>query len=258
MGIYDREYVRVGPRSVSGLGSLRFVSVNSWLIIANIAVFVLGVLAANITTFTPMQMALRKPVPSQHLVSPPQFLNNLGERVRPEQVGVGGTVYRLVVDNRTGEVVGSQEYTRMPLLYAWGHFSTALGFFGLQLWRFITFQFLHAGPTHLLFNMFGLWVFGGMVEQYLGSRRYLAFYLTCGIFGAVCYLILNFLGNLFPGTATVLLNDSIHTPLVGASAGVFGVILACAYIAPNAMVMLIFPPVPLKLKWLAYAYVAFA
>src|SRR5262249_21154560 len=144
-------------------------------------------------------------------------------------------------------------------LQAYGHFSTALGFFGLQLWRFITFQFLHASLMHVLMNMFGLWVFGGMVEEYLGSKRYFAFYLTCGIFGGVSYLALNFLGNLFPPVhLPFLLPDSIYTPLVGASAGVFGVIMACAFIAPNAMVVLFFPPVPLRLKWLAYGYVALA
>ncbi len=259
MGIYDRQYVRVGPRSGSGLGSLRFVSVNSWIIIVNVAVFVLSVLTLQIATLVPMDATLRKQVPYSQLAVERGVRNDFGTEVDPRTVPVNGSVQRVLIDKRTGEVVGSQKYTLMPVMYAWGHFSTALGFFGLQLWRFITFQFLHAGLLHLLFNMVGLWVFGGMVEQYLGSRRYLAFYLTCGIFGAVGYLILNFLGNVvFPNAATLLLNDSIHTPLVGASAGVFGVILACAYIAPNAMVVLLFPPIPLKLKWLAYAYVAFA
>src|SRR5947207_11272537 len=55
-----------------------------------------------------------------------------------------------------------------------------------------------------------------------------------------------------------VLIDAPWTPLVGASAGVFGVILACAYIAPEAMVQLILPPVPLKLKWFAYGYVVVA
>jgi membrane associated rhomboid family serine protease len=142
-------------------------------------------------------------------------------------------------------------------LTAWGHFSTTRAFFGVEVWRFITFQFLHSGFMHILFNMFGLWVFGGMVEQALGSKRYAAFYLVCGVFGAVSYLVLNLLGQTQLRLPGVLI-DEAYTPLVGASAGVFGVIIACAYIAPNAIVQLLFPPIPLRLKWFAYGYVALA
>ena len=59
----------------------------------------------------------------------------------------------------------------MDPLQAWGHFSTAKGFFQYEVWRLVTFQFLHANFVHLFFNMFGLFIFGGMVEQYLGRRR---------------------------------------------------------------------------------------
>lgn len=201
MGIYDREYIRVGPRSTSGMGGLRFISFNTWLILINAAVFL-------------VQAGLPKNWPLG-----PQLVDAI-------------TYY--------------------------GHFSTYFGFQRLEVWRLVTFQFLHGGLMHLFFNMFGLWVFGGMVEQYLGFRRYAAFYLVCGIFGGISYLILNLLGAglglKLPG---VLIND-LHTPLVGASAGVFGVIMACAYIAPNAVVQLVFPPVPLRLKWFAYGYVAIA
>lgn len=147
-------------------------------------------------------------------------------------------------------------------LYDAGHFSTFM-VFRFQLWRFITFQFLHAGLTHVFFNMFGLWVFGGMVERHLGFKKYAAFYLVCGIFGALMYMLLNLGGWVavhFFGVkqAPVLLFDNYTTPLVGASAGVFGVIMACAYIAPNAIVQLLFPPVPLRLKIMAYGYVGIA
>src|SRR5438128_2409617 len=66
----------------------------------------------------------------------------------------------------------------------WGHFSVTTGLYHLQLWRFITFQFLHAGPGHLIFNMLALYFFGPLVESYSGRRRYLAFYLLCGVAGA--------------------------------------------------------------------------
>jgi membrane associated rhomboid family serine protease len=153
---------------------------------------------------------------------------------------------------------------RMDPLQAYGHFSTVLGFFDpksqmgyFEVWRLITFQFLHANFVHLFFNMFGLYIFGSIVEQFLGRRRYLAFYLVCGIFGGLTYLLLNFIslaGLNLPGA----LNTPSTKPLIGASAGVFGVIMACAYIAPNAIVQLILPPVPLRLKWFAYGYVGIA
>jgi membrane associated rhomboid family serine protease len=143
----------------------------------------------------------------------------------------------------------------------WGHFSTVT-LFKLEVWRLVSFQFLHAGVLHLFMNMMGLYFFGAMVEQYLGKKKYLAFYLVCGICGGLAYLLLNLAGitagsmglTKVPG----LLYGNAATPLVGASAGVFGVILACAFIAPNATVQLLIPPIPIKMKTFAYAYVAIA
>jgi membrane associated rhomboid family serine protease len=289
MSIYDREYVRVGPRSSSGLGSLGLISVNSWIIIANVAVFVLNLMVAGpvkpvpVHDWLPLQARAGTPVESvrgdvqltSRVLNVPAYggvsvdfdasgvlhvrdnFGRLGSAITPPPDSV---LVEHGFEFRNGERYRAVQraYQFMPPLERLGYFSTAFGFFGVEMWRFITFQFLHANITHLLFNMFGLWVFGGMVEQYLGSKRYLAFYLTCGIFGAVSYLALNFLGNVLRVSLPFVLNDSIFTPLIGASAGVFGVIMACAYIAPNAMVMLLFPPIPLKLKWLAYGYVVLA
>lgn len=145
---------------------------------------------------------------------------------------------------------------RMDPLTGYGHFSTH-HLMGLEVWRLVTFQFLHADIWHLAFNMLGLVVFGPMVEGFLGRKKYLAFYLFCGICGGLAYLILNLVGVMgvqLPGALRV----STTTPLIGASAGVFGIILACARIDPNRTVMLIFPPIPLKLSWLAFGYVFFA
>ena len=76
----------------------------------------------------------------------------------------------------------------------------------------------------------GLFFFGPMAERYLGSKRYVAFYLLCGIFGAVMYLLLNLGGfiatSVLERSVPILLVNSPWTPLIGASAGVFGVIMA--------------------------------
>jgi membrane associated rhomboid family serine protease len=153
----------------------------------------------------------------------------------------------------------------------WGHFSTAKAFFmtetlpdgsgrivfGLEVWRFLTFQFLHANWVHLFFNMFALWLFGELVERRLGSRRYAAFYLACGIFGALLYVLLNLLGTAF-GEIPGLLQGNPRLPLIGASAGVFGVLMAAAYYEPNALMQILFLPFSLRLRTLAYIYVALA
>ena len=110
---------------------------------------------------------------------------------------------------------------------------------------------------HIFFNMFGLFVFGRRVEEQLGFKRYAAFYLMCGLCGGLMYLVLSALGQAGINLPFALF-ASPTTPLVGASAGVFGVIMAAAYIEPNSIVQLLFPPIPLKLKWFAYGYVALA
>lgn len=145
-----------------------------------------------------------------------------------------------------------------------GYFSTAKMFWagGLEFWRVLTFQFLHADIVHLLMNMLGLYVFGSIVENHLGKQRYVALYLTCGIAGAMLYMLLNVGGSLAANfgmnSLPILIYNSGDTPLIGASAGVFGVVLASAYIAPNQVMQLIIPPVPVRIKVLAYVYVGIA
>lgn len=266
MGLYDRDYVRRTPRR--GLGSFGVFSVNTWLIIANVAVFALGAILearkVNVPVFTGMATPWREVKDLPPTISVSKDL--LTDRAHP------GLAFRPVIDPRTGEQVNLGVYRMENPLDAYGHFSTAriLGaqredrqwHLNLEVWRFVTFQFLHANLTHIAFNMIGLFMFGPIVEQLLGGKRYLAFYLVCGIFGGISYMLLNALGT---GLASVgftripgLLIEDPTRQLVGASAGVLGVIVACAYIAPDMRVQLIFPPIPLRLKTMAYAYVAIA
>ena len=149
-----------------------------------------------------------------------------------------------------GRIIGTPwgMYVFGPLEW-WGHFSTLTAIEHGQVWRFITFQFLHANWLHLLMNMMSLFFFGPMIEEYLGRGRFLAFYLVCGIGGAASYLLLWTLGWLVP---------LAWIPLVGASAGIFGILMAAAILAPDATVVPVFPPIPMRLKMVAWALLGVA
>jgi membrane associated rhomboid family serine protease len=142
-------------------------------------------------------------------------------------------------------------YDLVGPLQQWGYFSTLQAVNHLQVWRFFTFQFLHASPGHLIGNMIGMYFFGPIVEAYLGRRRYLGFYLLCGCSGAVVYTLLYFLGPLDEP------NGDIAT-LVGASAGIYGVLVAAAMLVPDVTIVLLFPPIPVQLKYLALIMVGVA
>lgn len=129
------------------------------------------------------------------------------------------------------------------LLARYGSFSVRDGLLGGRVWELLTFQFIHAGLGHLAFNMVGLWIFGPVVERWWGSRRFAVFYLACGVAAALCFSVLCAVG-LFPGS-------EINASLVGASAGIYGVLIGVAVIAPESRVMLIFPPVEMSMRQLA-------
>ncbi len=260
MGIYDRDYIRDGSRSGRSIGMPRLLSFNGWLILSNVAVFLLTIVAARAPVAVYFETRLNQTIPATATLDVEPVYRD--SQMRPVSslrgMRVPGEVYRFVFVRGNPEPVGIEVHRLHDPVSAFGYFSTWSGFFGIEMWRFVTFQFLHANWVHLAMNMFGLWVFGGIVESQLGFKKYAAFYLVCGIFGAVGYLALNFLGAGLGLQLPGLLFDNLRTPLVGASAGVFGVIMACAYIAPQERVILILLPVPLRLWMLAYGYVAIA
>lgn len=106
-----------------------------------------------------------------------------------------------------------------------------------QFWQLLTYGFLHGSLTHLVFNMFALYMFGGPIEGLLGPRRYLVYYLVCVVGAAVAQLVV--LANM----------DRPPVPTVGASGGVFGLLLAFGMAFPRQKIMLIFPPIPMQ-AWL--------
>ncbi len=105
-----------------------------------------------------------------------------------------------------------------------------------QLWRYVTFQFLHGGLIHLLFNMLGLYFLGRILEGSWGPKRFLTFYLGCGAFAGLCHVVMTF----------AISPADTHTHLIGASGGVFAVVLACAILFPQIRLILFLFPVPIR------------
>ncbi|TVS03875.1 MAG: rhomboid family intramembrane serine protease [Phycisphaerales bacterium] len=254
MGISDRDYIqdKGGSARLGPMGGRRGLSVNLWLIIINVAVYILS----GVWT-TPVQFVFESAV-IQEAYADSDDLGFADPRQHAIQTGPA-SASAPIVHRPSGRQVGEAHYRVMDPLRAYGHFSTTKAFLEMQVWRLITFQFLHdrASILHILFNMIGLAVFGGLVEQHLGGKRYLAFYLMCGICGGLAYLALNLGGYLF-GAVPGLLPYNPTTPLIGASAGVFGVILACSRLAPHERVQLLFPPVSFKIRTFAFVYVGIA
>ena len=130
-----------------------------------------------------------------------------------------------------------------------------------QPWQLLTYMFMHGGWEHLFFNMFALWMFGRILEYDLGNRRFLIFYLVCGVGAALIQLGVNWIevamvkreliGN--PMLIGKLL-QMVDVPTVGASGAIFGVLLAFGMLHPNDRIMLIFPPIPMKAKYFVIGY----
>ena len=97
----------------------------------------------------------------------------------------------------------------------------------------LTYAFVHAGLPHLLFNMFGVYMFGADLERVWGPRRYLTYYLTCALSAAAAQLVV---ANL----------TRAYYPTVGASGAVFGLLLAYAMVFPRRVIMPLFPPIPMR------------
>jgi membrane associated rhomboid family serine protease len=106
-----------------------------------------------------------------------------------------------------------------------------------EIWQLLTYGFLHGGLNHLFFNMLALYMFGGEVERLLGSRRYLQYYLACVVGAAIAQLIVVSRMAMEP------------VPTLGASGGVFGLLLAFGMAFPHRRIMLLFPPIPMP-AWL--------
>ena len=149
-----------------------------------------------------------------------------------------------------------------------------------QVWQLITHMFMHGGPSHILFNMFGLWMFGSAVEDYLGKKQFLFLYFSAGL-GAVIFQLGFYYFSYLPAYTDLIssglsgdqivqmlssnqllesVNDAqrlklqemfpiYNASMVGASGCIMGILAAFGVMKPNAELMMIFIPIPIKAKY---------
>jgi len=149
-----------------------------------------------------------------------------------------------------------------------------------QSWQFVSYMFMHGDFYHLLFNMFALWMFGSILEQAWGPKRFLTFYMVTGIGAGLIQLLVAYIrvqsleallspeqinyvytqgpefwneGKNFTEESMKALNRIINTPTVGASGAVFGILLAFGMMFPNSMIYVFFA-IPIKAKYFVLIY----
>ncbi len=144
-----------------------------------------------------------------------------------------------------------------------------------EIWRLISYQFVHANIGHIFFNMWALYFFGPAVEAVMGPRKFLAYYLACGIAGALFSSFLaaeglySHLDNSLPMQMAIQEIAGMTgyegfvlpwqmVPMVGASAAIYGVMIAVAFLYPDDRISLLFPPITLKIRTFALAIIGIA
>lgn len=178
-----------------------------------------------------------------------------------------------IAANFTGTAIHNFFYTNFSL-YHWD--SPAF-----RPWQFITHLFMHGeldhgGLSHIFFNMLALWMFGNMIENTLGAKKFLIFYFVCGLGAALCHLLVFSWENAadiawFRGLDVITQKNLVYqilatdygvkqafpmaTPMVGASGAIFGVLFAFGYLFPNLMVYIYFL-FPLRAKYFVAIYAA--
>ena len=120
----------------------------------------------------------------------------------------------------------------------------------LQVWRLVSYQFLHGDMLHILFNMLGLFFLGPTLERHWGSKKFLVFYLGCGIVGGLLYPALLAMRIISPHPMLGVL------PLIGASGAILGMLAACAILFPHFVVFIIVFPVPIRVAAIICIFIA--
>ena len=143
------------------------------------------------------------------------------------------------------------------------HFFLASDF---HFYQFFSYMFLHGGFTHLLFNMFALWMFGSVIERVWGPKKFLFYYIVCGVGAGMVQELVQYAEYYVQGLSAyemVNLGDQRITmdaylnlrTTIGASGAVYGILLAFGMIFPNERLFIIPIPFPIKAKWLIVGYI---
>lgn len=150
-----------------------------------------------------------------------------------------------------------------------------------KIWQIFTYMFMHGGVSHILFNMLGLWMFGSLLEQMWGAKKFIFFYISCGLGAAALHLAINYfsvhnaidilvdngfkesdiLATLAQGKYDTRWAEFLSqlqmsnfmgaylSPMLGASGALYGIQVAFAFMFPNVELMMIFLPIPIKAKY---------
>ena len=144
------------------------------------------------------------------------------------------------------------------------HFFLASDF---HVYQFVTYMFLHGGLTHIFFNMFALWMFGSVIERVWGPKKFLFYYIACGIGAGFVqeivqyanYMVEDIAAYQYVNAGGVQLSTDAYINLwttIGASGAVYAILLAFGMIFPNERLFIIPFPFPIKAKWLVIGYIA--
>ena len=123
-------------------------------------------------------------------------------------------------------------------------------------WQPLTYMFMHSSVdfSHIFFNMFSLWMFGRTLELEMGWKRFLIYYIVCGVGAALFQMGVAQIDLAHIEIGSKAWYAYMSTPTVGASGAIFGLLLAFGLLHPNALISLIFPPITLKAKWFVIIY----
>ena len=157
------------------------------------------------------------------------------------------------------------------------HYPTSSAF---RPWQLVTYMFMHGGPAHIFFNMFALWMFGNTLENLWGGKRFLIYYMICGIGAGLIQIAVTYFrlmhfhdlvnsetlnmimtqgngilqnGQNYTDPVVGEMNSLINSATIGASGAVFGILLAFGMLFPNTMLYIYFA-IPIKAKWFVLLY----
>jgi len=180
----------------------------------------------------------------------------------------------LLIATWTAKSVFNFDLTAILGLY----FPKSEQFMPLQI---ITHMFMHANFWHLFFNMFALYMFGGVLENVWGAKRFFIYYMVCGLGAAfvhetvIMFQYSKIINTIAPDQLQLVLDNGaavlsegkqyadstmrdlqmiLNVPTVGASGAIFGILLAFGVLFPNTQLMLLFPPIPIKAKYFVLGY----